>query len=245
LKKKNAIMTFAILLLTNGWASSNQTDPKNQKEKKILESIGQKNQGIQMNKQNFIDRHRDIAPQDMPTVVATTEYENKYIMSLIGSAIDVLKKNRILKEKDKDFGSGKYFWPKDPAKPVKLSISYDYENFELGQIFVNFKRQSQIGPWCSAAMLFAPKNYPKGVYQMNIPKSYFAEFTFKKSYREKRPNAEIKDVNIFFFELTKDETTMNLKFESRPDVSSLDDGYPISFHELVVETAGIDCKKSS
>lgn len=203
-------------------------------------SLGEKRK--KMDDLDITDRYRNTRPQDMPAIVTTTENENHYLISLLNSAIEVLEGKRSLAENDRHFGSGKYFSPKDLSKPTKLSISYDFENFKFGRIFLNFKRPTQTSQWCSAAILFAPKNFPTGVYKMMLQKSSFATFELQKAYHEVRPNEEIKAENVFVFQKNESTNSITLKFEAKPGVSNINNHYPESFHAVTLTKNIGDCK---
>jgi hypothetical protein len=170
----------------------------------------------------------------MPLIVPMTNEQKLYLISVVDAVLRVITKKTALEQEETLFGKGEFFWPKDPQKPIKVSKSYDYENFRIKGLSLGFNRIDQNSVWSGAGITINPRNYPDGVYSMDLPASVFADFTLDKSFTEDRPEESIKRVNIFQFHLKSSQLNVKLQFEAREDVSSLQDKYPKSFHSLEI-----------
>ncbi|WP_211517464.1 hypothetical protein, partial [Pseudoduganella buxea] len=58
---------------------------------------------------------------------------------------------------------------------------------------------------------------------------------FESSSSEIRPNRPVKEVNIYSFRVLEEKSSLLLRYEARPDVSSIEERFPRAFHELVIE----------
>ena len=186
-------------------------------------------------KHGLTDRFEGMGLGDLPKIATLTTAESAYVISLLGSIIDVLDSNRDLQELDPIFGQGKYFWPKDPGAPQRASITFGTQNFAFRSISIGFRREKSAGDWTTATMSIHPRNFPAGVFDMNLSKDSFSRFTLVKAITENRPARAIKEYNVFFYKFSNGQKRFSLQIEARPDVSSIDQGYPAGFHEIRIE----------
>lgn len=190
----------------------------------------------------FPDRFKNVDPTEMPVQVELTPDEKKYIFGIIADMIDVVAEGRDPQEQDSRFGSGKFFWPKDLTKPVRTSISYEAQNFKLRSISLNFRRSSAEAKWCRAEMLVRPRNFPIGIFKMNLPSVAFNEYNLQRTSIEDRPHESIPIVNSFFYTVQHNNQKIKLKISCRQDVSDFNKKYPKSFHEVIIERDAPDCQ---
>lgn len=199
------------------------------------------NKGLAMNSPHNSNLYRDVNPKDMPTLITTSNEENEYILFIVTSAIEVIEGKRNLSENDKNFGQGKYFWPKDPSKPIKTRISYPSENFRINKIFLNFSRKTQNTPWCRAELLLAPKNFPVGAFKMELKEKFFENLIFQDAKHEVRANEQVSEVNVFHYLVKYDLSEIDIKLEARIDLSDIKKRHPSSFHKLILEKRSSSC----
>lgn len=181
------------------------------------------------------DRFEGMGLGDLPKIATLTTAESAYVISLLSSIIEVLDSNRDLQERDPLFGQGKYFWPKDPGAPQHASITFGTQNFAFRSISIGFRREKSVGEWTTATMSIHPRNFPAGVFDMNLTKDSFSRFTLIKAVTENRPARAIKQYNVFLYRFSSGQKRFTLQIEARPDVSSIDKGYPSAFHEIIIE----------
>jgi hypothetical protein len=181
-----------------------------------------------------IDPYAKVDPNDLPPLVEMTVKQKEYLAIIFSSMREVMEQKRQLQEKDKVFGDGKFFWPKDPKKPIKTLISFDRENFSFRSIHIDFKRNRSDGRWSSAELSVHPRNFPIGVYQMDFSDAFFSGFSFQKSYAEKRENESFKLVNVFEYKAKDSNSGVSLRVEAAPEVSSVNERYPRSFHKITM-----------
>ncbi|XLZ71969.1 hypothetical protein ABT364_08365 [Massilia sp. SR12] len=181
------------------------------------------------------ETHYDrLDPTELPATVPMSPEQRDYLIYIANALREAIEGGRSLGESDPVFGKGTFYWPKDPKKPIKTSLSFRPENFKMRSISVGFRRQSSKGPWESAALLVNPRNFPTGVYRMDLPESFFSDLVLLKTYSKKREHASLPMVNVFEFAPRQGNTEIRLLLETRPDLSNLDQKYPRSFHSLLV-----------
>lgn len=173
---------------------------------------------------------------DMPAIVPMTDEQKLYLISVVAAALRVIIKKTTLDAEESLFGPGEYFWPKDPKKPIKVSKSYRSTRFR--DLSLGFRRKDQDSVWSRVGISIHPRNFPDGVYFIDLSASFFADYVLKKSFAEDRPEESIERINVFEFSLKNSTQDIQLKFESREDISSLQDKYPKSFHYLKIIRTG-------
>ncbi|WP_374584862.1 hypothetical protein [Pseudoduganella sp.] len=181
------------------------------------------------------DNHFDnIDPTKLPSTVPMSRERIAYLDSILKKMRKVIENGEQLDETDSLFGKGEFFWPKDPQKPIRTSLSFEAGNFDFKSISLGFTRKSSGSPWVSAVLHVQPRNFPFGVFDMNLPQTFFSEFTLQRAYSQTREHESITTVNIFEFLSRQNGGKTVLVVEARPDVSSLSEGYPRSFHMLYI-----------
>ncbi len=176
-----------------------------------------------------------VALESLPAVTPLTVEQRSYVEFLLKSICEAVQANRSLAEKDLIFGSGKFFWPKDPKYPTKALISYGAPNFKIRNIDIDFSRVDANSPWRSGSIFMRPRNFPFGIYDMGLRKEFFTHMTLENSYVKKNEHTAIKIANVFEYRLREGGKNMRLIFWGRPDVSSIEDKYPRSFYAFEAE----------
>lgn len=174
-----------------------------------------------------------LAVVDMPSVVSVSAEQSQYVVALANAVIRVLSRESTLEDEERAlFGEGEYFWPKDPAKPIRVSKSYDAANFRVNFISLSFARPSDGAPWTGAALALTPKAFPRSAYQFAVPADFFSVMQFVKASDEERPangSAPARKVHVFEYALVRGNVTLALRFETRADLSKMNDQPPKKF----------------
>lgn len=209
----------------------------NEKKEKVSQpAISENKKVTAMKNHEIIDRYKNSELDDIPPTVPVTAEQQEYIAYLYKSMLDVIKQKKNLSENDPIFGKGEFFWPKDPSKPIKASISYDVENFKFGSISVGFGRKNSSSPWNSAGISIQPRNFPYGFFDMKFTKAFFDDLVLEKATTEERKNEAVKIVNVFLYKTKENDRGIKLRFDASPTVSDVKDKYPRSFHYLYIDT---------
>lgn len=193
-----------------------------------------------MNQLKIVGPTDALDPRELPSVVPMTEEQTAYVMAVTGMAIKVIQKRTTLEEAEKTiFGEGMYHYPKAPG-PVKMK-GFRSENFRMKFIHIVFERTDEKSIWNNAGLEISTKNSPESEYQMNLPPSFFDGMVLDKAVAEDRlanGATPAHKVHIFQFHTSTDGVKVQLKFETRADLSNLQDKYPKSFSLL--EIARVD-----
>jgi hypothetical protein len=184
------------------------------------------------NRAAIVSQYDVMDVRQMPSVVPFTDEQSACVIEILSAARRVIEGTAgVEAEEQKVFGKGLFFWPKNPAKPIKTLKYYPSENFRMHGISLSFERASEHSPWAKAGLAIHPRNFPLGVFSMHLPPSVFDNFRLTKVTREQRPDESIRDPIVFYFE-HKRVRGLTLKVESREDVVHVDDTYPSSFHAI-------------
>lgn len=176
----------------------------------------------------------NVENEDLPRIVPFNDEQQKYVIELLSAMLHVIEGTSDLEvEEHKIFGEGKFFWPKDPTKPIKTLRYYLEENFRMSGIALSFERKDGHSSWQKADLAVEPRNFPVGVYDMGMPLSVFQDFQLIKSVQETRPNESIHKPVVFYFS-HKAIRDLTLKVEARSDLTSVDDPYPRTFHGIEI-----------
>ena len=155
----------------------------------------------QMNSSKLTIPSDALAVVDMPSVVSVSAEQSQYVVALANAVIRVLSRESTLEDEERAlFGEGEYFWPKDPAKPIRVSKSYDAANFRVNFISLSFARLSDGAPWTGAALALTPKAFPRSAYQFAVPADFFSAMRFVKASDEERPangSTPARKVHVF------------------------------------------------
>jgi hypothetical protein len=103
----------------------------------------------------------------------------------------------------------------------------------MAGIAARIERKSQSSSWVKAGLTVHPRNFPKGVYDMQLPPEVFNDFELKKVAKEERQNERIKQPVVFYFEHKKIKH-LSLKIAARDDVAQVADRFPSSFHMIEI-----------
>lgn len=226
---KSSLFLKVILLFGLACAATSLTSCDKKPPKQPMEQTAQIINEEKMTEQTLQD------PHNLPAQVPFTDEQRLYLAEVTQAVLRVISKRTTLEKEEALFGEGHYHWPKAPG-PIKFRYYYKkprYQGFGL-----SFERLADDQIWFTGSFGFTPKNFPRGVYLMDLPASFFAGFTLEKVFAENRPDESIKRVNIFKFRLNEGNQNIQLQFEAREDVSSLQDKFPKSFHLLKVTRIG-------
>jgi hypothetical protein len=174
-------------------------------------------------------------PNSLGAQVPFPKESREYLSLAIPAILRVISKQTSLSQEEAVLGKGTDHIPKGP-EPVTLryySKKVGSENLGSG-----FKRRDDKHVWSEGEISFGPRNYPRGVYLMDLPAILFVDFALEKTSIEDRPDESIKRVNVFQFRSKAGNQNVQLQFEAREDVSSLQDKYPKSFHTLKITRIG-------
>jgi len=176
----------------------------------------------------------NVEPDEIPAIVPVTKEQQEYIRYLLKSMLDVVEKKRVLEENDTVFGNGSFFWPKEPQKPIRASLSYGVENFKFRSISIGFGRNDSSSPWNVGGFSIHPRNFPRGFFEMKFSKNLLDGFVLEKASTEYRKTGPVAVINVFSFKEKGLGPAIKLQFEASPTVSDIKDGYPRSFHHFAI-----------
>jgi hypothetical protein len=188
-----------------------------------------------MSKQEKIATSYDnVDNEDLPAVIPFNDEQRKYMIALLSAVLRVINGTSDLhSEEIKILGEGKYFWPKDPKKPVRALRYYTDENFLVHGITLSFERQDERASWQAAGLALQPRNFPHGVYDIGLPQSFFDEFQLIKTAQETREGESIPRPIVFYFS-HKTIRGLTLKVQARPDLTSVNARFPSSFYVIEI-----------
>lgn len=69
---------------------------------------------------------------------------------------------------------------------------------------------------------------------MGLPGTFFDDFGLEAKFAQERPKESLKRVNVFRYKRSDRGVNLQLDFEARSDVASLEAEYPKSFHRLTI-----------
>ena len=171
-----------------------------------------------------------MSPND-PRIQIPLSVETRVALTpLIRAMIRVITTQSLLAKEEAIFGSGTDHVPKS-AGPVLLR----YYQTKIGRdsVEVRFERQAGEKLWSLSSFAILSWNFPQGVYAMELPATFFDDLRLEAKLSEERPTESLKRVNVFRYRL-REGASLQLDFEARGDVASLDTSYPRSFHQLTI-----------
>jgi hypothetical protein len=170
----------------------------------------------------------------IPTIVALNDVQRSYVSEVLSALIRVIGEVSSLESEEKrTLGCGQFYWPKNPGEPIQVSKSYFGRDFRMSGIAARIERKSQSSSWVKAGLAVRPRNFPKGVYDMQLPPEVFNDFELKKVAQEEQQNERIKQPVVFYFEHKKIKH-LSLKIAARDDVAQVADRFPSSFHMIEI-----------
>ncbi len=176
------------------------------------------------------DPNATLELNQMPLVTTMSEEQRQYVGSILAATRRVIEGHSALESEEKKIlGEGRYFWPKDPKKPIRVSKYFPAENFKMIGLALGFKRDTATSEWTQASLTVQPRNFPSGQYRMNYPRATFADFQLVRAELIIRHDGLVPRVNVFHY-VKKGDEKVTLTVEAHEDVSSLSDKYPSSFH---------------
>jgi len=166
----------------------------------------------------------------IPDVVPLNDEQRAYVSQVMLALIAVVgEESSLMVQEERVLGCGQFFWPKNPDEPIKVSKSYFGEHFRMSGIAARLERKSESLPWIKAGLTVHPRNFPRGVYEMKIPRETFKDFDLKEVTQEERFDKRIQKPIVFIFEHKKIKN-FRMKIEARDDVATVGDSWPSSFH---------------
>lgn len=190
--------------------------------------------GVVYSKPKIHSRYDEVETWEIPAVVPLTDEERIYIIEILSAFIRIIEGTSSLEQEEEQvLGRGQFYWPKNPEEPVKLSKSYFGNNFRMFGIAARISRENVGAPWKKAGVTVHPQNFPKGVYSMQLPASFFSNFELLAVTQEERDGQVISSPIVFRFKHKKIQD-IELRVEGRVDVINARDPFPTSFHFLEI-----------
>lgn len=170
-------------------------------------------------------------PDDPRDQIPLATNSREALTPLIRAMVRVITKQNPLEREEAVLGSGIDHVPKS-AGPVLLR----YYRTEVGidSVEVRFERKDGNQAWSLSSFAIRPFNFPRGVYSMELPSAFFDGFDLETRFVDERPKESVKRVNVFRYRSNDRGFNVQLDFEARSDVASLDAQYPRSFHRLTI-----------
>lgn len=233
--KHSKLLAFLLMLLAGIVGCEDKSTVKEDVDGNAKTKLGQT-----MRKQEKIATIYDnIDNDDLPAIVPFNDKQREYIIELLSAVLRVIEGvSDLHSEEKKIFGEGKYFWPKDPNKPVRALRYYTDENFLVHGITLSFERKDELDNWKVAGLALQPRNFPRGVYEIGLPQSFFADFQLVKAAQETREGESISRPIVFYFS-HKTIRGLTLKIETRPDVTRVNDRFPSTFYVIEITQGAI------
>ena len=172
-----------------------------------------------------------LGPDDPRDQIPISKQSRDALTPLMRAMVRVIAKRNPLGHEEAVFGAGTDHVPKS-AGPVLLR--YYRTEVGLDSVEVRFERQDGNRIWSLSSFAIRPLNFPRGVYAMELPSSFFDGLGLEARFAEERPKESLKRINVFRFRSSDREVNVQLDFEARRDVASLEAPYPRSFHRLTV-----------
>jgi hypothetical protein len=189
--------------------------------------------GEEMKKKTVMDVQKSYQIQDQSEPNDYSKEQIQRLANIINSIARVVGKESTLEKEHLILGELKYMYPKDPKKSITM-VSFYSENFRGTG---GFDRISPNSEWHKGGYAFGNRQSP---YRLGLTKSFFSdelELVLEKAVFEKRENAPLFEYHMYYFHSKKGNKNIQFIFESRADVSNLQDGYPKSFHAVnVIDT---------
>lgn len=170
-------------------------------------------------------------PDDPREQIPISNQSREALMPLMRAMVRVIEKQSPLEREEAVFGVGTDHVPKS-AGPVLLR--YYRTEVGLDSVEVRFERQDGNRVWSLSSFTIRPLNFPRGVYAMELPSTFFEGFGLEARFADERPKESLKRVNVFRYRSSDRGVNVQLDFEARSDVASLEAQYPRSFHRLTV-----------
>lgn len=176
--------------------------------------------------------YEDVDSREIPAVIPLNDEQRGYLIEVLSAMIRVIDGSSSLEEEEEIvFGAGRFYWPKNPDEPIRLSKSYVDGSFRMPGLAARVSRESESAPWTRFGLSVRPRNFPRGVYSMQLPSSFFHDFQLQKVVQEEREFQSIRNLVVFYFK-HKRLNDISLKMEAREDVVTTSDSFPSSFYAL-------------
>ena len=175
-----------------------------------------------------------LGPDDPRDQIPLSIQSSDALTPLIRAMVRVLAKQSPLDREEVVFGVGTDHVPKS-AGPVLLR--YYRTHVGIDNVEVRFERRDGNQVWSLSSFAIRPLNFPRGVYVMELPTTFFDGFDLQTKFVDERPKESLKRVNVFRYRFSDRGIDLQLDFEARSDVAKLEAQYPRSFHRLTIRRA--------
>jgi hypothetical protein len=172
-----------------------------------------------------------VSPDDPRDQIPISGQSREALTPLVRAMVRVIAKQSPLEGEGAILGVGTDHVPKSDGPVV---LRYYRTEVGLDSVEVRFERQDGNTIWSVASFTIRPLNFPRGVYAMGLPSTFFDGLGFEARFGDERPKESVKRVNVFRYRANDRGVKVQLDFEARADVASLEDQYPRSFHRLTV-----------
>lgn len=197
-----------------------------------------KERTILQEKLRIVSPYEEGESWEIPVVIPLSDEQRSYLIEILSAMIRVIGGSSSLEsEEERLLGVGQFYWPKNPDEPIKVSKSYFGDNFRMRGIGATLTRKNEGEPWSKADVVIRPRNFPRGVYAMQLPSIFFSEFELQNVKQEERNDERIRNPVVFYYKHKK-INNFYLKVEGREDMVNVKDLFPSSFHviEMLRET---------
>lgn len=186
--------------------------------------------GSVVKKQEVSNMKNSMLVSDSKEFVPFGDEQKRYLSDILLLAKKIISGQEKIEVSEKLFGEPRDHWPK-----TGLPTSRYYENRPDRHISVTFGKQNPDGPWIRATIIVEPSGFPKSVYNMALPESFFKGLILKDKYIEQRPDEPIEKIAVYIFVEKNQHGSLILQFESRENMVDLkNDKYPKSFQFLTI-----------
>jgi hypothetical protein len=170
----------------------------------------------------------------IPSIVTLNDVQRSYVSEVLSALVRIVGGVSSLESEERNtLGCGQFYWPKDPVEPVRVSKSYFGKDFRMAGIAARLDRKTESSSWVKAGLTVRPRNFPTGVYDMQLRSDVFKDFELKKVAKEERQNERIKQALVFYLE-HKTIKHLTLKIVARDDVAQAVNPFPSSFHMIEI-----------
>lgn len=186
--------------------------------------------GLEVKKEIAMNDQKAFQIQGQDRLNAYSLEQIQELAEVIKSIAKVIEKRTTAEKESSILGELKYSSPKDPRKPINRA-GFSTKKFDgVG----GFYRISPNSEWHEGRYLFVEQQRP---YQLGLTKAFFSNelgLVLEKSFSEKREHAPQSEYHVYHFRLKNGNKKIKFIFESRTDASNLHDGYPKSFHRVII-----------
>jgi hypothetical protein len=186
--------------------------------------------GLEVKKEIAMNDQKALQIQDQDRLNYYSPRQIQELAEVIKSIAKVIEKKSTVEKESSILGELKYTSPKDPRKPINRA-GFSTKKFDGVGGFYKISPNSE---WHEGRYLFIEQQRP---YQLGLTKAFFSNelgLVLEKSFFEKREHAPLSEYHVYHFRPKDENKEIKFIFESRTDASNLHDGYPKSFHRVII-----------